>query len=426
MVENTGNKPHLNLVFIGHVSHGKSTTVGRVLYETGAISERDIQRMKEAAQQFNKPTSEFAFVLNTLKEERERGITIDISHMEFQTPKYYFTVIDAPGHRDFVKNMITGTSQADAAVLVVSAVDNIMPQTREHVILASVLGIRQLIVGINKMDVVGFSQTKFEEVKKSTLDLLKTFGYKVDNIPVVPYSAYEGSNVNKKSTTMPWYTGPTLLELLDNLIVPPKPTDKALRMPIQDVFSISGFGTVPVGRIETGIMKPGDNIIFMPSGIKTEVKSIEMHHKQLQQALPGDNIGFNIKGVDKKDIKRGDVVGPVSNPPTVAVMFKAQVVILNHPNVIAKGYTPVFHIHTAQLACTFEELLEKKDPKTLATVEKNPETLKTGDVAIVMIKPTKPIVIEKHSEFPQLGKFAIRDMGATIGAGIVLDITPRP
>ena len=255
---------------------------------------------------------------------------------------------------------------------------------------------------------------------------MKTYGYKVDNIPVVPYSAYEGSNINKKSTTMPWYTGPTLLELLDNLIVPPKPTDKALRMPIQDVFSISGFGTVPVGRIETGIMKPGDNIIFMPSGIKTEVKSIEMHHKQLQQALPGDNIGFNIKGVDKKDIKRGDVVGPVSNPPTVAVMFKAQVVILNHPNVIAKGYTPVFHIHTAQLACTFEELLEKKDPKTLATVEKNPETLKTGDVAIVMIKPTKPIVIEKHSEFPQLGKFAIRDMGATIGAGIVLDITPRP
>jgi elongation factor 1-alpha len=418
-------KPHLNLVFIGHVSHGKSTTVGRVLYETGSISDRDIQRMKEATQQFNKPTSEFAFVLNTLKEERERGITIDISHMEFQTPKYYFTVIDAPGHRDFVKNMITGTSQADAAVLVVSAVDNIMPQTREHVILASVLGIRQLIVGINKMDVVGFSQSKFEEVKKSTLDLLKTFGYKVDTIPVVPYSAYEGSNVGKKSTTMPWYTGPTLLELLDNLTVPPKPTDKALRLPIQDVFSISGFGTVPVGRVETGIMKPGDNIIFMPSGIKTDVKSIEMHHKQLQQALPGDNIGFNIKGVDKKDIKRGDVVGPASNPPTVATEFKAQVVILNHPNVIAKGYTPVFHIHTAQLACTFEELLEKKDPKTLATTEKNPETLKTGDVAIVRIKPTKPIVIEKHSEFPQLGKFAIRDMGATIGAGIVLEITPR-
>ncbi len=420
-------KPHMNLVFIGHVSHGKSTTVGRVLYETGSISDRDIQRMKEAAAQFNKPTSEFAFVLNTLKEERERGITIDISHMEFQTPKYYFTVIDAPGHRDFVKNMITGTSQADAAVLVVSAVDNIMPQTREHVILASVLGIRQLIVGINKMDVVGFQQSKFEEVKKSTLELLKTFGYKVDTIPVVPYSAYEGSNVNKKGTaTMPWYTGPTLLELLDNLVMPPKPTDKPLRLPIQDVFSISGFGTVPVGRVETGIMKPGDNIIFMPSGIKTDVKSIEMHHKQLQQALPGDNIGFNIKGIDKKDIKRGDVVGPASNPPTVAIEFKAQVVILSHPNVIAKGYTPVFHIHTAQLACTFEELLEKKDPKTLATTEKNPETLKTGDVAIVRIKPTKPIVIEKHSEFPQLGKFAIRDMGATIGAGIVLEVMPRP
>jgi elongation factor 1-alpha len=419
-------KQHMNLVFIGHVSQGKSTTVGRILFETGSIDERVIQRMKEATQQFNKPTSEFAFVLNTLKEERERGITIDISHMEFQTPKYYFTVIDAPGHRDFVKNMITGTSQADAAVLVVGAPDGVMIQTREHAILASILGIRQMIVGVNKMDMASFSQTRFEEVKKQTLDLLKTLGYKIDTIPVVPYSAYEGSNVKKKGTaTMPWYTGPTLLELLDNLVLPPKPTDKALRLPIQDVFSISGFGTVPVGRVETGIMKPGDSIIFEPSGIKTDVKSIEMHHKQLQQAIPGDNIGFNIKGVDKKDIKRGDVVGPVDKPPTVAQEFTAQIVILKHPNVIVKGYTPVFHIHTAQLACTFAELLEKKDPKTLVTLEKNPEALKTGDVAIVKIKPTKPIVVEKHSDFPQLGKFAIRDMGETVGAGIVLEVVPR-
>jgi elongation factor 1-alpha len=418
-------KPHLNLVFIGHVSHGKSTTVGRLLYDTGSISERDIQRYKEITQQYNKPTSEFAFVLNTLKEERERGITIDISHMEFQTPKYYFTVIDAPGHRDFVKNMITGTSQADAAVLVISAVDGIMIQTREHAILASVLGIRQMIVGVNKMDMVNFAQSRFDEVKKSAQDLLKTLGFKVDTMLFIPYSAYEGSNISKKPDKMSWYTGPTLLEALDTLTVPSKPTDKPLRLPIQDVFSIAGFGTVPVGEIKSGIMKPGDNIIFMPSGIKTDVKSIEMHHKQLQQAVPGDNIGFNIKGVDKKDIKRGDVVGPVSNPPTVAQEFTAQVVILHHPNVIAKGYTPVFHIHTVQVACTFTDLLEKKDPKTLVTVEKNPETLKTGDVAIVKIKPTKPIVVEKHSDFPPLGRFAIRDMGETIGAGIVLEVTPR-
>ncbi|MDE1857373.1 MAG: translation elongation factor EF-1 subunit alpha [Candidatus Micrarchaeota archaeon] len=418
-------KPHMNLIFIGHVDHGKSTTVGRLLYETGVITDRDIARFKEITQQLNRPTFEFAFVMDTLKEERERGITIDIQHKDFQTQKYYFTIIDAPGHRDFVKNMITGASQADAAVLVVSAIDGIQAQTKEHAILASVLGIPQLIVGINKMDAANFSQEKYDTAKKNVSELLKTLGFKVDTVPFIPYSALEGSNVSKKPEKMPWYNGPTLLGSLDNLTVPKKPTEKPLRLPIQDVFSISGFGTVPVGRVETGTMKPGDQVVIMPSGVKTEIKSIEMHHQQVQQAQPGDNIGFNIKGVDKKDIKRGDVIGPSSSPPTVAAEFKAQIIVLHHQNVITKGYTPVFHIHTAQLACTIEEILEKKDPKTGQVVEKNPETIKTGDIAIVRIKPTKPIALEKFSDFPQLGRFAIRDMGETVGAGIILDVTPR-
>jgi len=418
-------KPHLNLIFIGHIDHGKSTTVGRLLYETGAISEQDIRKMKEEAAKYNKPTFEFAFVMDQLKEERERGITIDIAHKEFQTPKYYFTIIDAPGHRDFVKNMITGASQADAAVLVLSCADGVQSQTREHAYLAKVLGINQLVVGINKMDAVNYDRVKYEEVKASIMNLLKTVGYDTSKILAVPYSALAGENVAKKSDKMTWYNGPTLLEALDTFQVPPKPTDKPLRLPIQDVYSISGFGTVPVGRVETGIMKPGDQIIIMPPGVKTEVKSIEMHKQPLQKAEPGDNIGFNIKGVDKKDIKRGDVVGPANNPPTVAQEFTAQIVVINHPTAIAPGYTPVFHIHTAQVAATITEIVEKKDPKTGQTLQKNPEFIKNGDVAIVKVRPTKPVVVEKYSEFPQLGRFAIRDMGQTVAAGVVLDVVKR-
>jgi elongation factor 1-alpha len=421
------DKPHMNLIFIGHVDHGKSTTVGRLLYETGTITDRDMARMKELTQSYNKPTFEFAFVMDSLKEERERGITIDIAHRDFQTAKYYFTIIDAPGHRDFVKNMITGASQSDAAVLICSAKEGIQAQTREHAILSFLLGIKQIIVGINKMDAVEYSQAKYEETKTQMAELLKTLGFKPEMIiGYIPYSAQAGDNTGKKSDKMPWYTGPTLLGALDMLKVPAKPTDKPLRLPIQDVHTVQGFGIIPVGRVEAGVMKPGDQVIVMPSGAKAEIKSIEMHHQQLQKAEPGDNIGFALKGaIEKKDIKRGDVLGPSSSPPVVATEFKAQVVILKHPNVITKGYTPVFHIHTAQVACTFEELLEKKDPKTGQTLEQNPQTLKTGDIAIVKIKPTKAVACEKYGDFPQLGRFAIRDMGETIGAGIILEVTAK-
>ncbi len=418
-------KPHMNLIFIGHIDHGKSTSVGRLLFDTKAVTEQDMKKLKEEVAKYNRPTFEFAFVMDQLKEERERGITIDIMHREFQTPKYYFTVIDAPGHKDFVKNMITGASQADAAVLVVSCPDGIQSQTREHAYLAKVLGINQLIVGLNKMDAAGYDKAKYEETKAKVSELLKTVGYDVNKIPFIPYSAQAGDNVSSKSEKLSWFSGPTLLEALDMLQVPNKPVDKALRLPIQDVYSISGFGTVPVGRVETGVMKPGDQIIIMPAGVKTDVKSIEMHQQAMQKAEPGDNIGFNIKGVDKKDIRRGDVVGPASNPPTVVQEFTAQIVVINHPTAIAAGYTPVFHIHTAQIACTFVELVEKKDPKTGQTMQKNPEFLKNGDVAIIRVKPSKPICAEKFSEFPQLGRFAIRDMGQTVAAGVILDVVKK-
>ncbi len=418
-------KPHMNLVFIGHVDHGKSTTVGRILYDSGAIDEQTLKKLREEAEKLGKATFEFAFLMDRMKEERERGVTIDVAHKDFQTQKYYFTIIDAPGHRDFVKNMITGASQADAAVLVVAAPDGVMEQTKEHAFLAKTLGIKQMIVAINKMDAVNYDQKRYEEVKNQVATLLKTIGYDVSKIHFVPISAYKGDNVVKKSENMPWYSGPTLVEALDTLVPPEKPVDKPLRIPVQDVYSITGIGTVPVGRVESGVLKVGDKVIFNPPGVSGEVKSIEMHHQPLQQAEPGDNIGFNVRGVGKNDIKRGDVCGPVSNPPTVAKEFTARIVILKHPSAIAPGYTPVFHAHTAQVACTITELVEKLDPRTGQVTEKNPKFLKAGDIAVVKVVPTKPMVIEKFSEFPPLGRFAIRDMGMTIGAGQVIDVVPK-
>ncbi len=418
-------KEHLNLVFIGHVDSGKSTSVGRILYETGAISEQVLNRLKEEASKLGKATFEFAFVMDSLKEERERGVTIDIAHREFETSKYHCTIIDAPGHRDFVKNMITGASQADAAVLVVSVKDGVQPQTKEHAFLAKVLGISQIAVNMNKMDAVGYKEEEYNKVKDEVNKLLQGIGYKTDNVHFIPCSGYAGDNVTKKSANTPYYNGPTLIEVIDSFTVPSKPKDKALRLPIQDVFTITGHGTVPVGRVETGIMKPGENIVVMPSGAKGEVKKIEMHHQELPEANPGDNVGFNLKGIDKKDIKRGDVIGPSSSPPTVAEEFTAQVVVLNHPTAISVGYTPVLHIHTAQFAGRVTEIVEKKDPKTGQAAEGSKDFIKTGDVAVLKIKPLKPIVIEKFSDFPPLGRFAIRDMGQTVAAGVVLDVKPK-
>ena len=418
-------KEHLNLVFIGHVDSGKSTSVGRILYETGAISEQVLNKLKDEAAKIGKATFEFAFVMDALKEERERGVTIDIAHREFETAKYHCTIIDAPGHRDFVKNMITGASQADAAVLVVSVKDGVQPQTKEHAFLAKVLGIGQIAINMNKMDAVGYKQEEYNKVKADVEKLLTGIGYKVADIKFIPCSGYLGDNLTKKSPNTPWYTGPTILEVIDTFKIPPKPVDKPLRLPIQDVFTITGHGTVPVGRVETGKMKPGDAVIVMPAGVKGEIKKIEMHHQELTEAGPGDNVGFNLKNVDKKDIKRGDVIGPVSNPPTVAADFTAQIVVLNHPTAISIGYTPVFHIHTAQFAGKVIEILEKKDPKTGQTAQLKPDFIKTGDVAIVKIQPLKAVVIEKFADFPPLGRFALRDMGQTVAAGVVLSVTPK-
>ncbi|MBQ6100592.1 MAG: translation elongation factor EF-1 subunit alpha [Methanobrevibacter sp.] len=407
-------KEHINLAFIGHVDHGKSTLVGNLLVKAGTINE----------QQLASGEDKFRFIMDTTKEEQERGVTIDLAHQKFSTKKYDYTVVDCPGHRDFVKNMITGASQADAGVLVVAADDGVMPQTKEHVFLSKTLGINQLIIAINKMDLVDYSEDKYNELKEEVSNLIKTVGFNPADVPFIPLSAFEGDNIVDASANTSWYKGPTLIDALDALTAPDKPTNLPLRIPIQDVYSITGVGTVPVGRVETGVMKKGENVIFEPAGASGEVKSIEMHHEQFEVAEPGDNIGFNVRGVGKNDIRRGDVAGHTDNAPTVAKEFDAQIVVLQHPGVITVGYTPVFHCHTSQVACTFLELSKKLNPATGAVDEENPDFLKTGNAAIVKIKPTKPMCLENAKEIPQMGRFAIRDMGQTVAAGLCLNVTP--
>ncbi|AEH60382.1 translation elongation factor EF-1, subunit alpha [Methanosalsum zhilinae DSM 4017] len=418
-------KPHMNLAVIGHIDHGKSTLVGRLMFETGAVPSHLIEKYKAEAREKGKESFAFAWVMDSLKEERERGITIDIAHKRFDTDKYYFTIVDCPGHRDFVKNMITGASQADAAILVVAAPDGVMAQTKEHVFLSRTLGINQLIIAVNKMDDTKYSEDRYNQVKKDVSNLLGMVGFKASEIPFIPVSAYVGDNIGKKSENTPWYDGPTILQALDDLKEPEKADNLPLRVPVQDAYTISGIGTVPVGRVETGVMKKGDNVIFMPTGASGEVKSIEMHHEEAPEARPGDNIGWNVRGVGKTDVRRGDVCGHSKNPPTVAEEFTAQIVVLQHPSAITVGYTPVFHCHTTQTACTFMSLDKKLDPKSGQVKEENPTFIKAGDAAIITVRPTRPMVIEPVKEIPHLGRFAIRDMGMTIAAGMCMSVKKK-
>ena len=420
-------KPHVNLVVIGHVDHGKSTTVGRMLFNSGKITVQELDKLKQLAAEKGKVGFEFAFVMDKAKEEQERGVTIDLSYQEFPTQKYMFTIIDAPGHKDFIKNMITGTSQADAALLVVSANpgDGIQEQTKEHVFLAKTLGVPQMIIGINKMDMAKYDEKRFNEVKADLEKLLKGVGYDITKVQFIAMSSMKDDNINKPSANMPWYKGVTLFQALDNLSPPIKPTNLPLRMPIQDVYTITGVGTVPVGRIETGIMKVGQKIIVMPAGKQGEVKDIEMHHEKLQSAEPGDNVGINLRGIGKEDIKRGDVLGEVTSPPTVAKEFTAKIVVLNHPTVITAGYCPVFHVHTAQVSCKIKEIKRKIDPRTGQTSQEKPDFIKQGDSAEIVVEPLQPLCIEKNADNPKLAKFAIRDMGRTVAAGMCIDLVKK-
>jgi elongation factor 1-alpha len=396
-------KIHINLVVIGHVDSGKSTSTGHLIYKCGGIDQRTIEKFEKEANELGKGSFKYAWVLDKLKAERERGITIDISLWKFETAKYHFTIIDAPGHRDFIKNMITGTSQADCAILMIASPQGEFEagiskdgQTREHALLSFTLGVRQMIVCTNKMDdkTVNWSKDRYEEIKKEVSEYLKKTGYQPEKIPFIPISGWHGDNMIEKSPNLSWYTGPTLLEALDQIVPPKRPTDKPLRLPLQDVYKIGGIGTVPVGRVETGILKPGMTVTFAPVNVTTEVKSVEMHHETLPEAIPGDNVGFNIKNVSVKDIRRGNVAGDSKqDPPREALTFFAQVIILNHPGQISSGYTPVLDCHTAHIACKFEDIKSKIDRRTGKELEEAPKFVKSGDACMVTLRPTKPLCV---------------------------------
>jgi len=423
----------VNLVVIGHVDSGKSTTTGHLIYKMGGIDKRTIEKFEKEAKEMGKSSFKYAWVLDKLKAERERGITIDIALWKFETKKYYFTIIDAPGHRDFIKNMITGTSQADVAILMIAGGAGEFEagyakngQTREHALLAFTLGVKQMMVCINKMDdkSVNWAEARYEEIKAEISKFLEKVGYKPAAIPFIPISGWHGDNMLEKSDNMKWYKGPTMVEALDAIIPPKRPSDKPLRLPLQDVYKIGGIGTVPVGRVETGVLKPGMVVTFAPAGVTTEVKSVEMHHEPMEEAFPGDNVGFNIKNVSVKDIKRGMVTGDTkADPPQGAASFEAQVIVLNHPNQIQAGYTPVLDCHTAHVACKFEELLIKINKRTGQKEEDAPKAIKSGEAAMVKLVPTKPLCVESFSDYPPLGRFAVRDMRQTVAVGVIKAVT---
>jgi elongation factor 1-alpha len=423
------DKPMINLVIAGHVDHGKSTLIGRLFEELNLVSKGEKDKAERDAKDLGKETFRYAFFMDTSLEERTRGLTIELGFKPFETDKKRFNIIDAPGHSDFVKNMITGAAEADAGVLLVDVQDTlekIMPQTKEHGILMLTLGVSQLIVVVNKMDLVNYSEEAYTQVKEKIKEFLASLGFtNVKKMLYVPVSAFHGENITTKSQKMEWYTGPTFLEALDTLEEPLRPVDNPFRMPVLRTFKSRGMGKVIIaGKVEAGQVKKGDTIIVVPYGGTGKVLSIEWQHKRFDTAGPGFDVGLALSGaVNKREIKKGYMVCTPDVPAVAAEKFKAK--IMAWERYIGEGYCPIIHCHQAVLPVKVVKVENTFDLATGEVVSEDTKGVPPGQGGTVWIKPLKPLVIESAAEFPRLARFALRDGVTTVAAGICTEVVPK-
>lgn len=458
-------KTHVSIVICGHVDAGKSTTTGRLIFELGGIPEREMTKLKEEAERLGKGSFAFAFYMDRQKEERERGVTISCTTKEFFTTTKHYTVIDAPGHRNFIKNMITGASQADVALLMVPADGNfttaiargnakageVQGQTRQHALLINLLGVKQLIVGVNKMDadLAGYKETRYKEIKEEMERMLTRVGWLkpfVDNcVPFLPISGWRGDNLITQSTNMTWWTGVeikrdpkdtakikvhTLLDCLESFVTVPERSVKAIaRTPISGIYKIKGIGDVLTGRVEQGTVKPGEEVIFLPTHTTStpcdgKIFTVEMHHKSVPQAVSGDNCGFNVKALRKENMPRVGDVMVLKSDATInrSKSFTAQVRVLEHPGELKVGYCPIAFVRTGRSAVRMTKINWKVGKETGNQKLEDPVSLKSTEMAEAVFEPQQPFVVDTFKNCEGLGRVALMEGASVIMLGKVVSV----
>mmetsp|Transcript_110126 Transcript_110126/g.322193 ORF Transcript_110126/g.322193 Transcript_110126/m.322193 type:complete len:565 (+) Transcript_110126:180-1874(+) len=427
--------PHANVVFIGPCGCGKSTTVGHLIADSGAIDRQTLSRIAGEAAERGQEDRRYAWILDKLRCERDRGGTMYVALWRIASRRCRFTIIDAPGHNDFAKDTVTAMSQADIAVLVVSAADGADAdacewQIRERALLAYTLGLRQLVVCVNKMDseAVAYSEDHFRRACARVREDFNYVGLKTHDVHCdvhfVPTSGWTGDNVVCRSANTPWYCGLTLIEALDDAVASYFRPERPLRLLLHEYMQIGGTGVVVVGRVATGSLRPGMQLILVPGNVPTEVRSIEMHHQTLEEAASGDNVNVTVD-VAMKDLRHGMVASAADDSPACECSsFLAQVIILSPPRAgeISAGCVLWVECHTARVSCVFEELLSRTDRRTGQVLEMKPETLHAGDAAVVRLRPEAPMCVEPFSEYPPLGRFAVRDQKTTVAVGVVQQV----
>eukprot|EP00933_Yihiella_yeosuensis_P017047 TRINITY_DN14350_c1_g3_i2.p1 TRINITY_DN14350_c1_g3~~TRINITY_DN14350_c1_g3_i2.p1 ORF type:complete len:447 (-),score=73.58 TRINITY_DN14350_c1_g3_i2:99-1439(-) len=429
-----GDKPGMTIAVVGPQGCGKTTALGQLCHESGAFGKEGHEQCQDLAAEFGRPDQRHGWMLDRLPVERERGLTVEPSMQSFSSQAFSFLAVDTPGNADYARNMLAVTSVSDVAVLVVSAAQGEWEaslesgRARELALGCFTMGIKNIAVWVTKMDDVSvqFSSSRFEDIKKAVSAFLKEVGYKQKDVPCVPISGLAGENLTSKSAEMSWYTGQTAIESLDAVGPINRPADKPLRLPVLKVHDVPDVGTVVVGRVETGSIRPGIKVIFSPGGFVGEVKSVQKDGAKVSEATGGEVVGVALDGVEVSEISRGMVLSGSNDPASDAETFVAQVVVLDHPGKIRAGYCPVIDLHTAQVSCEFEELLAKIDRKTGKESGEVPLFAETGEVVSVKLRPRAPVCLETFSSYPSLGRFAIRDHGRTVGVGVIKEVTKRP